>query len=169
MLPYVVMYAQAHHMIYCHLIYTLTHIWNVHRSKQSSISTLSLHLTCLSVLSFIAHQHVLEIFHVLLLLHPMIYLLNQHKAMRLPMMKIVSTHKTLPTHHHLVCCMKTTCQVILLKILMKPATEMAVIMKEVLKSVRTTILKLCMIWFTSQNKKFSILESSEMCRGVEAL
>lgn len=57
------------------------------------------------------------------------------------MMKIVSTHKTLPTHHHLVCCMKRTHQVNLLEILMNPVIEMVVILREVLKSVTTTILK----------------------------
>lgn len=66
------------------------------------------------------------------------------------MIKIVSTHKTLPTHHHIVCCMKTVHQVSLLKILMKPMIEMDIILREVLKSVATTILKPSMILFTSQ-------------------
>lgn len=139
------MNTQENHMIYCHLMYTLTKIWNVHRSKHTSIWELPLHLTCLCVLSFIAHQNALETLRVLLLPNLMSYLLDQHKAMRLSMMKIVSTHRTLPTRHHLMCCRKTTCQFRLLKMLMKPVTEMAVILREVLKSVTTTILKPCMI------------------------
>lgn len=139
------MNAQAHHMIYCHLMYTLTQIWNLHQSKQTYISNLSLHLTCLCDLSFTMHQHALEILRILLLLHLMSYLLDRHKEMRLSMMKIVSTHRNLPTHHHLVCCMKIARQVILLKILMKPMTEMVVILREVLKLVTRAILKPCMI------------------------
>lgn len=78
-------------------------------------------------------------------------------------MKIVSTHRTLPTRPHPVCCMKTTRQVSLLKILMKTMIEMAVILRPVLKTVTIAILKPCMIWFTSQNAIF------QLCQGVEAL
>lgn len=132
MLLYVVMNTQPHHMIYCHLMYTLTQIWNAHRSKKTSISKLPLHLTCVCVLWFTAHQHVSETLNTLLILHILSYLLNRNKEMRLFMIKTVSTEKTLPTHHHLVCCMKTVHQVSLLKILMKPMIEMDIILREVL-------------------------------------
>ena len=59
------------------------------------------------------------------------------------MMKIVSTHRTLPTHHHPVCCMKADCQVSLPKILMKPMMDF--ILRQVWKSLQKTILKPCMI------------------------
>jgi len=155
MLPYVLMNTQAHHMMYCHLMYTLTQIWNAHRSKQTSISKLPLDLTCLCVLSFTAHQHVSKKLCILLLLHLMIYLLDRHKAMKLSMMKIVSTHKTLPTRHHLVCCMKTSHLVNLLKILMKHVTKMVVILREFFKSVTIAILKPCMVWFTPKMQFFN--------------
>jgi len=78
------------------------------------------------------------------------------QEMRLSMIKIVSTHRTLPTCPHLVCYMKTTRQVNLLKILMKHVTKMAVILRKVLKLVTTTILNPCMIYFTSQDTIFQL-------------
>ena len=166
MLLYVVMNTQARHMIYCHLMYSLTQIWNVHQSKQTSISKLPLHLTRMCVLSFPAHKHVSEILCILFLLHILIYLLNRHKAVRLSMMKIVSTHRTLPAHHHLVCCTKTTHQVSSLKMLMKPVKKMVVILREVLKLVTTAILKICMIWFTSQNENFQFWKVSRHAKEL---
>jgi len=113
-------------------------------------------LTFPCVLPFTTHPYVVEILPILLLLHLMSYLLDWHKVMRLSMMKTVSTQRTLPTHHHLLCCMKTTRQVSLLKLnsLMKFVTEMAAILRAILKSTTTAILKPCMIWFTSRNAIF---------------
>lgn len=72
------------------------------------------------------------------------------------MTKIVSLHRNRPTRHHLVCYMKTTHQVSLLKMksLMNLVTEMAAILREFLKLATKTILKPCVIWFTSQNAIF---------------
>lgn len=156
MLPYVVMNIQTHHMIWCSLMYTLTQIWNVHRLKKTSISKLPFHLTLPCVLPFTMHLHASEILHVLLLLHLMSYLLDWPKVVRLSMTKIVSLHRNRPTRHHLVCYMKTTHQVSLLKMksLMNLVTEMAAILREFLKLATKTILKPCVIWFTSQNAIF---------------